>query len=182
MLRLKCIISLTSDTKSFIPLLKNAMASALFIVSFTTLPAVASNQTFIPISRAEAANPSNFKHLNMNGRAAAYASAPCSIEKGLINCGFEKLKIINSGIDEVEADYDLAQAFYYPSKAQPRTAVVVITRAGLMDDSVSAERYRISFELEEKQSNLNWNWVQYGIQYQCIRGNKAGKWSKNLCL
>ena len=103
------------------------------------------------------------------------------MKKGLITCGLEKLKLINSSINEVDADYDLAQAFYYPSKSQPKTAVVVITRSGLMDDSVSAERYRISFALKGKPSDLNWQWVQYGVQYQCLRGNKAGKWSKNLC-
>ncbi|WP_227671073.1 hypothetical protein [Psychrobacter maritimus] len=110
-----------------------------------------------------------------------YASAPCPIQTGLISCGLEKLKLINSSINEVSADYDLAQTFFFPSKAQPKTAVVVITRSGLMDDSVSAERYRISFTLKGAPSKLSWHWVQYGVQYQCVRGNKAGIWTKNLC-
>ncbi|WP_413521224.1 hypothetical protein [Psychrobacter glacincola] len=163
-------------------LLKGLMASALLSLSFVSLSShAATSNSVSPISRTEAANPANFYHLNMNGAAVTSASAPCSIKKGLIACGLEKLKIINSSINEVDADYDLAQAFYYPSKSQPKTAVVVITRSGLMDDSVSAERYRISFVLKGKPSDLNWQWVQYGVQYQCVRGNKAGKWSKNLC-
>ena len=164
-------------------LLKGLMASALLSLSFVSVSshAIASGSVNA-ISRAEAANPANFKHLNINGRAVTYASAPCAIEKGLLACGIEKLKLINSSINEIEADYDLAQAFYYPSKSQPKTAVVVITRSGLMDDSISAERYRISFTLKGKPSNLNWYWVQYGVQYQCARGSKAGKWTKNLCL
>ncbi|TXD96638.1 hypothetical protein ES754_10780 [Psychrobacter frigidicola] len=158
------------------------MVSTLLSLSFISISAHAatSNLTSV-ISRAEAANPTNFKRLNVNGRAATYASAPCSVKKGLIICGLEKLKLINSSINEVNADYDLAQTFFFPSKAQPRTAVVVITRSGLMDDSVSAERYRISFKLEGKPSDLNWHWVQYGVQYQCARGSKAGKWTKNIC-
>ena len=164
-------------------LLKGLMASTLLSLSFVSISShAATSNSVSAISRAEAANPANFYHLNINAGAVTSASAPCSTKKGLITCGLEKLKLINSSINEVDADYDLAQAFYYPSKSQPKTAVVVITRSGLMDDSVSAERYRISFALKGKSSDLNWEWVQYGVQYQCLRGNKAGKWSKNLCL
>ena len=163
-------------------LLRGLMASALFSLSFISVSTYATTSNSVStISRAEAANPANFKHLNINGSAVTSASAPCSIKKGLIACGLEKLKLINSSINEIDADYDLAQAFYYPSKSQPKTAVVVITRSGLMDDSVSAERYRISFTLKGKPSDLNWQWVQYGVQYQCVRGNKVGKWTKSLC-
>ena len=163
-------------------LLRGLMASALFSLSLISVSTYATTSNSVStISRAEAANPANFKHLNINGSAVTSASAPCSIKKGLIACGLEKLKLINSSINEVDADYDLAQAFYYPSKSQPKTAVVVITRSGLMDDSVSAERYRISFTLKGKPSDLNWQWVQYGVQYQCVRGNKVGKWTKSLC-
>ena len=163
-------------------LLKGLMASALLSLSLVSASSHANTSNSVsPISRAEAANPANFYHLNVNGRAVTYASAPCPIKTGLIACGLEKLKLINSSINEVSADYDLAQAFFFPSKAQPKTAVVVITRSGLMDDSVSAERYRISFTLKGTPSELSWHWVQYGVQYQCVRGNKAGKWTKNLC-
>lgn len=163
-------------------LLKGLMASTLLSLSFVSLSShAATSNSVSAISRAEAANPANFYHLNINAGAVTSASAPCSTKKGLITCGLEKLKLINSSVNAVHADYDLAQAFYYPSKAQPKTAVVVITRSGLMDDSVSAERYRISFTLKGKSSDLNWQWVQYGVQYQCLRGNKIGKWTKNLC-
>ena len=163
-------------------LLKGLMAGTLLSLSFVSISSHASTSNSVsPISRAEAANPANFYHLNINDGAVTSASAPCPMKKGLITCGLEKLKLINSSINEVDADYDLAEAFYYPSKSQPKTAVVVITRSGLMDDSVSAERYRISFALKGKSSDLNWQWVQYGIQYQCLRGNKIGKWTKNLC-
>lgn len=181
MLNLDSVKNLLPISSAPTYLLKSVMASALLSLSFVSVSANANINAVSPISRAEAANPANFKHININGRAVTYASSPCAIEKGLLACGIEKLKLINSSINEIEADYDLAQAFYYPSKAQPRTAVVVITRSGLMDDSVSAERYRISFELKGEPSSLSWSWVQYGVQYQCVRGNKAGKWSKNLC-
>ena len=182
MLNLPSFNRLLLVTNTSPDLLKGLMTSALLSLSFVSLSShAATSNSVSPVSRTEAANPANFYHLNMNGAAVTSASAPCSIKKGLIACGLEKLKIINSSINEVDADYDLAQAFYYPSKSQPKTAVVVITRSGLMDDSVSAERYRISFALKGKSSDLNWQWVQYGVQYQCVRGNKAGKWSKSLC-
>ncbi len=163
-------------------LIRGLIASALFSLSLVPASSYAdASNSISPISRAEAANPANFKRLSVNGRAVTYASAPCPIKTGLISCGLEKLKLINSSINEVSADYDLAQTFFFPSKAQPKTAVVVITRSGLMDDSVSAERYRISFTLKGTPSELSWHWVQYGVQYQCVRGNKAGIWTKNLC-
>ena len=182
MLNLPILNRLLPASRTSNNLLRGLMASALFSLSFISVSTYATTSNSVStISRAEAANPANFKHLNINGNAVTSASAPCSIKKGLIACGLEKLKLINSSINEVDADYDLAQAFYYPSKSQPKTAVVVITRSGLMDDSVSAERYRISFTLKGKPSDLNWQWVQYGVQYQCVRGNKVGKWTKSLC-
>ena len=187
MLDLPILNRLLPVSRTLNNLLRGLMASALFSLSCVSVSTHGTTSNSVStISRAEAANPTNFKHLNINGSAVTSASAPCSIKKGLIACGLEKLKlinssIINSSINEVDADYDLAQAFYYPSKSQPKTAVVVITRSGLMDDSVSAERYRISFTLKGKPSDLNWQWVQYGVQYQCVRGNKVGKWTKSLC-
>lgn len=133
------------------------------------------------ITRAEAANPNNFKPIKINGRIIDIALASCPMETGLIACSLQKLDLINGGPAEVNADYDLAQTFIYPSNAQPNTAVVIITRSDLMDDSVSAERYRISFKSEKKPLGLDWNWVQYGVQYKCARGDNAGQWTKNLC-
>lgn len=167
------------------------LGSSLLILSLASVSSYASSaqtsnyQTTHPqsnlITRAEAANPNNFKFISVNGRMVIYASAACPVETGLIACGLQKLHLINGGAAEVDADYDLAQTFWFPSKSQPRVAVVVITRSGLMDDSVSAERYRISFELEEKPLGLDWNWVQYGVQYKCARGDNAGRWTKSLC-
>lgn len=168
-------------SKQLLPVLKGLTASTLLLLSLTSLSAQANDKSPSMISRSEAANPTNFKHLSINGQAVTRASMPCAIEKGLLTCGLEKLSILNGDINEIDADFDLAQTFLFPSKSQPKTAVVVVTRSGLMDDSVAAERYRISFTLEGKPSDLSWNWVQYGVQYQCRRGNKAGKWTKNLC-
>ena len=182
MLNLNSFNHLLSVSNTSTHLIRGLIASALLSISLVSASSHANASNSIsPISRAEAANPANFKHLSVNGRAVTYASAPCPIQTGLISCGLEKLKLINSSINEVSADYDLAQTFFYPSKAQPKTAVVVITRSGLMDDSVRAERYRISFTLKGAPSKLSWHWVQYGVQYQCVRGNKAGIWTKNLC-
>ena len=180
MLKLTSFNHLLPVLKTSNYLLRVVVVSSL--LSFVSVSAQAATSNSVSaISRTEAANPTNFKRLNITGSAATSASSPCSIKKGLIACGLEKLKVVNSNINEVDADYDLAQAFYYPSKSQPKTAVVVITRAGLMDDSVRAERYRISFALKGKPSDLNWQWVQYGVQYQCARGQNTGKWTKNLC-
>lgn len=182
MLHLNSVENVSPVSGFSMRLSKGLIASVLLTLPFVSLSAQTnSNNSSSVISRAEAANPANFKFLSINGRAVNRASAPCSIENGLLACGLEKLSLINGDINEVDADYDWAQIFFFPSKAQPRTAVVVVTRSGLMDDSVGAERYRISFKLEGKPSNLSWHWVQYGVQYQCMRGSKAGKWSKDLC-
>ena len=158
------------------------VTSICLVISLISIPAYASNhKPPTPITRSEAANPANFKFISVNGRAATYSSAPCPVEKGLFTCALGKLALINSNTNEIDTDYDLAQSFIFPSKSQPKTAVVVVTRSDLMDDSVRAERYRISFKLKNQQTNPEWHWVQYGVQYQCARGNSAGKWTKNLC-
>ena len=182
MLQLNSSKSLLLNSRVPTDLLKSSLASALLLLAFTSVSTHASNtNSSSPISRTEAANPANFKFISVNGRAASYSSAPCPVEKGLLTCALGKLALINSGTNEIDADYDLAQSFIFPSKSQPKTAVVVVTRSGLMDDSVRAERYRISFQLKNQQTNPEWHWVQYGVQYQCARGKNAGKWTKNLC-
>ncbi|WP_259365152.1 hypothetical protein [Psychrobacter sp. GP33] len=182
MLQLNSFNPLSSISKQSNHLLKGLMVSALLLLSFTSVTSYANNnKPPSPILRAEAANPANFKFISVNGRAATYSSAPCPVEKGLFTCALGKLALINSNTNEIDTDYDLAQSFIFPSKSQPKTAVVVVTRSDLMDDSVRAERYRISFKLKNQQTNPEWHWVQYGVQYQCARGKNAGKWTKNLC-
>lgn len=164
-------------------LLKGLMASALLILSFISVSAhAASSDSTSLITRAEAANPANFKFIRVNGRMVSDVIESCPIRSGLIACALKKLELINGRNGGVDDDYDLAQTFLFPSESQPRAAVVVITRSGLMDDSVNAERYRISFELKQNQrSHPGWHWVQYGEQFQCARGSTAGQWTKNLC-
>ena len=182
MIKSNYLNALFADLQSYARLLKGAMTSILLVTAFVTVPSYAANTTLpTPISRAEAANPNNFKFISINGRMVGYATEPCALSEGLISCALKKLELINGSSDEVDADYDVAQSFVFPSKANPKTAVVVITRSGLMDDSVSAERYRVSFKRENQQANAGWELVQYGVQYQCARGDKAGKWTKMLC-
>ncbi|MGM8885827.1 hypothetical protein ACS8FD_07780 [Psychrobacter sp. 1U2] len=134
-------------------------------------------------TREMVANPDNFKRIRINGRGVSEAIAPCPVAEGVISCAVEKLALINLPISSVHEDYDLAQVFYYPNTEQPKTAVVIMQKTGLMDDSVSGHRYRVSFKLE-KSDDLNaiWNFVQYGEQFQCARGDMAGKWRKEDCL
>ena len=54
-------------------LLKGLMASALLSLSFVSLSSHAATSNLVsPISRAEAANPANFYHLNINGGAVFF--------------------------------------------------------------------------------------------------------------
>ena len=181
--------SLVKMTRHSFKLPKVIIVGAL---SSLMLPAQATNndepQDYEPIynsasliSRAEAVNPNNFNFISINGRTVSYAIEPCALSEGLIRCALKKLALINASSDESDADYDLAQTFLFPSKLNPKTAVVIITRSGLMDDSVNAERYRVSFKRVGKQANAGWQLVQYGAQYQCARGDKAGTWTKTLC-
>lgn len=183
MIQLNYFNSLFADLKSPAPLLKGALTGICLITAFVTLPSYAANTTSpMLISRSEAANPANFKFIGVNGRGVSNVMESCPIRTGLINCALKKLELINGRSEGIDDDYNLAQSFVFPSTGQPKTAVVVITRSGLMDDSISAQRYRVSFELKEDQrTQPGWHWVQYGEQFQCRRGSMAGKWSKNLC-
>lgn len=182
--------SLVKMTRHRLKLSKVIMTSAL--LSSLILPAQATNndkpQSYEPtyksaslISRAEAANPNNFNFISINDRTISYAIEPCAFSEGLIRCALEKLALINASSDEGDTDYDLAHTFLFPSKLNPKTAVVIVTRSGLMDDSVSDERYRVSFKRADKRANAGWQLVQYGVQYQCTRGDKPGTWTKTLC-
>lgn len=158
----------------------------LLIVSalvFSTSTQASSGYTSDYATRDMVANPNNFKRIYINGRGVSEAIAPCPVAGGVISCAVEKLALINLPISSVHEDYDLAQVFYYPNTEQPKTAVVIMQKTGMMDDSVSGHRYRVSFKLkEDDKSNGTWNFVQYGEQFQCARGNMAGKWQKGVCL
>lgn len=136
------------------------------------------------ISRAEAANPNNFTFLSVNGRTVAAATEPCLVSEGLLNCVLKKANIIHGGFTSLDDEYNLVQSFVYNQRngGKHTTAVVVMTKTGLKDDSIRAERLRISFELKYDHPNVGtWHWVQYGTQVQCARGDKAGKWVKSGC-
>ncbi|MDN5897066.1 MAG: hypothetical protein L0H35_00185 [Psychrobacter sp.] len=133
--------------------------------------------------RTLVANPNNFKRIRINGRGVSESMAPCPLAMGLINCTLEKVALISLPISSIDDDYDLAQVFYYPNTEQPSTAVVIVQKTGLMDDSVSGQRYRVSFKLEGgNTANASRNFVQYGEQFQCARGDMAGRWVKSRCL
>lgn len=133
--------------------------------------------------RTMVANPDNFKRIRINGRGVSEAMLPCPLAMGLINCTLGKLALINLPPSSIDDDYDLAQVFYYPNTEQPDTAVVIVQKTGLMDDSVSGHRYRVSFKLGDgDNSNASWDFVQYGEQVQCARGDMAGRWVKGSCL
>lgn len=147
-------------------------------------PAQASSKTSSQQpSRLEVSNPNNFKRIHITGKAVTSASIPCPVYNGIIDCALKKLKIINEPALSIQDDYDLVQVFYYPNTEQAKTAVVIAQKSGVMDDSIRAIRYRVSFQLEQGGTpDSTWNWVQYGEQFQCARGEAAGRWVKGRCL
>ena len=156
----------------------------LFSALAVSAPAQAANgYTSDYATRDMVANPDNFQRIRINGRGVSEALAPCPVSLGLINCALGKLALITLPAKSVHEDYDLAQVFYYPNTEQPKTAVVIAQKTGLMDDSVSGHRYRVSFKLEDgNTANASWNFVQYGEQVQCARGDMAGRWVKQGCI
>lgn len=137
------------------------------------------------ISRAAAANPTSFKRLHINGRAVSAASEPCLVSEGLLSCAIKKANIVTGGFTSLDDEYDVVQSFLFNTRHKTKrpTAVVVLTKTSLQDDSVQAERLRVSFELKYEHPNVGtWHWVQYGTQVQCARGDTAGKWLKGRCL
>lgn len=173
--------ALDRKSASYLQIILTAIIVLLSLMILSA-PAQAKNSSQYP-NRSEAANPDNFKRILINGRAVSMASVPCPISDGIINCALKKLEVINEPAASIDGDYDLVQVFYYPNTEQAKTAVVIAQQSGLMDDSVRAIRYRVSFQLEDGgTSAATWNWVQYGEQVQCARGKMAGKWIKGRCL
>lgn len=176
---------LTSSNNLESSLKAGSVALLLSLSTFAFIPsAQAGFDDMLPYApRSMVANPNNFKRIYINGRGVSEAMAPCPIAMGLINCTLQKLALINLPPSSIDDDYDLAQVFYYPNTEQPSTAVVIVQKTGLMDDSVSGHRYRVSFKLEDgNNSNASWNFVQYSEQFQCARGDMAGRWVKSSCL
>lgn len=155
------------------------LASATYFVWM--IPAQATNMM---ATRSDVANPDNFKRLHINGHAVSVASEPCLVSDGLLSCAVKHMKIATGGFTALENEYDMVQSFVFNTHHQKKrpTAVVVFTKMGLEDDSISAERLRIAFQLKYLNPNVGtWHWVQYGTQVQCARGKYAGKWQKS-CL
>lgn len=186
-------LSFNSDTVAIhnpVACLKTGLAALVFTLTMAlgTLvfspSAQAGFDDMLPYApRGMVANPDNFQRIRINGRGVSEALAPCPVSLGLINCALGKLALINLPASSVHEDYDLAQVFYYPNTEQPKTAVVIAQKTGLMDDSVSGHRYRVSFKLEDgNTANASWNFVQYGEQVQCARGKYAGRWVKQGCI
>lgn len=192
---MKSIMQLVWPERSLILSRFNSRASAGLTALSLTLAAIgfgasmpahsgyAHDQTSDYVTRAMAANPDNFKFISINGRAAAAAMVPCPVTAGLIHCTLDKLALINGTASSIHNDYDQVQVFFYPNTERPKTAVVVAAKTGLMDDSVSGERYRVSFKLTgDGYENSQWNLVQYGVQYLCSRGDAQGMWVQAGCL
>ncbi|MGP5649545.1 hypothetical protein ACTXPO_13035 [Psychrobacter celer] len=160
-----------------------ALALMFNALVFSTTAQAGNSYTSDYATRSMVANPNNFKRIRINGRGVSEAVAPCPVSLGLIYCALEKLSLINLPARGVHEDYDLAQVFYYPNTGQPKTAVVIAQKTGLMDDSISGHRYRVSFQLEDgNTTNATWVFVQYGEQIQCARGQYAGRWVKQGCV
>lgn len=184
-MRLLSTIS-TGRDQELISYLQAGLVMLVLILSaslFTTAAHAGNGYILDQDHRAMVANPDNFKRIYINGRGVSEAMAPCPITMGLINCALDKLALINPPVSSIHDDYDLLQVFYYPSTEGPNTAVVIAQATGLMDDSVSGKRYRVSFTLEESDNGeATWNFVQYGQQNQCARGNMAGEWINKNCV
>jgi Putative peptidoglycan binding domain len=61
----------------------------------------------------------------------------------------------------------------------PRSAVILWTREGLADDSVSGIRFRI--ELSRSLSQNQWSIVWVGRQFRCQAGRGQQDWAAALC-
>ncbi len=133
----------------------------------------ASKQT----SQNEIADSNDFRFINITGRGAAEASAPCS--GNLSECGAQKAVIYGyEGFGGPETDNFREETFTFTDKKTGRNVgIYLLTMTGFEDDSVEGERVRIEFV---RKGNI-WQWTQSARQFKCARGAGAGKWTKELC-
>lgn len=127
--------------------------------------------------RSEIENADDFRSITVHGRAAVGLIKLCfeSLEK----CGRAKLNFYNV-VAECEPDSELCreETFAFADKTTGKNrGIYLLTMHGFEDDSVSSIRVRIEFQRKDNA----WQTVIGGKQFQCARGEKAGRWTKELC-
>jgi hypothetical protein len=68
---------------------------------------------------------------------------------------------------------------YNPGESK-RTAVAILTRTQLLDDSVAGKRYRL--ELQRSSANAPWQIVWGGLQQRCYDGRGHTTWAAKTCV
>ncbi len=63
-----------------------------------------------------------------------------------------------------------------------RQTVAILTRSGLMDDSVRAIRYRVELETQAGASQTQWKVLWAGQQFQCQVDRGQQSWAGRACL
>lgn len=150
--------------------MKNFLLLLIFVTTIS-----ASAQSKDATMRQEIANPDNFQFITINGRAAGEAFKPCA--NSLEECGNERLVLYGyEGFGGDDSENPKTETFIFKN-GKKTVGIFLFTMKSDGDDSVKAERVRIAFEKKGK----NWQLVQAGKQFQCMRGATRNKWTKNLC-
>lgn len=119
-----------------------------------------------PTPRSAVANPSAYRPIPV--------SKPYVCREDISVCGREILYALPERFAPAGELDRMSQDEVF--KFKNGVAVYLLTISGIEDDSIRAERYRVSFRPGETGMHL----VQIGRQNQCARGPNRG-WSKRLC-
>lgn len=127
--------------------------------------------------RSEIENADDFRSIPVNARSAVGLKKLCfeSLEK----CGRSKLNFYGV-VAQCEPDSDNCseETFAFADKNTGKNrGIYLLTMYGFEDDSVSGMRIRIEFERKDNA----WQAVLGGKQFQCVRSENAGRWTKELC-
>ena len=138
---------------------------------------VGGNSDGRPIPQSEIEKDSDFLFVSINGKAVSEATRICNVS--LAECGAQRIGYY--GYDDLgyfENNDGLREdIFTYRDHNNKSVGVYLLTLTGMQDDSITGERLRLQFF---KEGN-SWQFYQGGRQFQCGRGNMAGKWTKELC-
>lgn len=137
----------------------------LFIAAILAL--VISLTGYSQAERNEVADPSAFQKIENTGNVPLCRNS-------LKKCGEAALVALDlAGFGGSEKLNFKVETFVFN-----KVAIYLFSITGFEDDSVFGERLRVSFPKNGKV----YKFVQIGRQFQCRRGEKSGKWTKNLCL
>lgn len=142
----------------------------LFLVGCNVVPIT--NQKDTPTSNSAVVNSIASLPQRSSYREIDLEQLPADVSKQ--GNSPEELALTAFGTEEVEGSVEQELEV---DTSNPERAIVIITQTNLPDDSVNSIRYRIDFQREDSQWQMQWA----GQQFICQPSRGSQDWSKELC-